>query len=124
MLGSQTTYKINISNLTNTVGINTTFSQQVLFLNKDKFGYTRTQWVANHPDLVLQIEYAMPSPELTPFTSEQKTVYDSILSGGTYEVVTTMSTEATLSPDIEAIYVKDLASTYEAIEDKIEEILG
>ena len=52
-------------------GVNTTGTNSILFLTKDTFGLTQTQWKEQYPDLVLQLCLKRISPEPFQATGNQ-----------------------------------------------------
>lgn len=59
--------KTNISNTKYQVGMNTVYSNNTIFLNKNIFGLTQAEWKEKYPDLVVQIAIRRKSP--TPITA-------------------------------------------------------
>ena len=59
--------KTNISSKPYQVGMNTTYGNATIFLNKNIFGLTQAEWKEKYPDLVVQIAVRRKSP--TPITA-------------------------------------------------------
>lgn len=56
----------------------------------------------------VEIEYPLATPDETVFTPEQQAVYNEIIKDGTYDEVTHYTAEASINPDMEIGYYKDL----------------
>ena len=56
----------------------------------------------------VKVEYLLATPNETPFTPEQQAVIDEIIKDGTYKEVTHYTAEASLNPDMDIVYHKDL----------------
>lgn len=63
--------KTNISNKTFLVGINTNSAHNIIFLNKNIFGLTQSEWKEKYPDLVVQIAIRRKSPTPIQATGAQ-----------------------------------------------------
>ena len=106
------------------IGINyegTSTSQNIRIRTSQTSLANFKSWLQANPVI---IEYELLTPTVTPFTSEQQTIYNEILQDGTYEVVTTYTTEGNLAPDIEINYHKNLQSKLEETLEDVLEILG
>ena len=62
------------------------------------------------------VEHPVATPTETNFTPEQQAVYNEIISDGTYNPVTHYSTNATLNPDIDMSYYRDLPTIISNLE--------
>jgi len=70
-------------------------------------------WLASNP---ITVEYELATPSETNFTSEQQAVIDEIISDGTYKEVTHYTAEASINPDMEIGYYRDLPTIIENLE--------
>ena len=62
-------------------------------------------YLSNNP---VQAQIKLATPDETPFTEAQQSVIDEIISDGTYKEVTYYTAEASINPDMEIGYYKDL----------------
>ena len=54
-----------------TLGMNTASGSGAIYLNKNYFSLTQTQWKKQYPNLVVTIMYALATPEYTEITNEE-----------------------------------------------------
>lgn len=54
-----------------TLGMNTASGSGAIYLNKNYFSLTQTQWKEQYPNLVVTIMYALATPEYTEITNEE-----------------------------------------------------
>ena len=62
------------------------------------------------------LEYELETEEVIPYTTEQQSVYNEIISDGTYKPVTHYSSDALINPDIDLTYRRDLQTIIENLE--------
>lgn len=81
MLSSITSVMSNITNINNSIGINTG-SAGIIWLEESKFGLTQTEWKTNYPNMVVNICYGLQTSEAETielpeiFTLAGNTIYD------------------------------------------------
>lgn len=61
------------------LGLNTKASGS-LFLNKDVFNLTQTEWKEQYPNLVVEIDYELPEEVVEPFTEKQLEIINSMVT--------------------------------------------
>lgn len=61
------------------LGLNTKASGS-LFLNKDVFNLTQTEWKEQYPNLVVEIDYELSEEVVEPFTEEQLEIINSMVT--------------------------------------------
>ena len=72
-----------------------------------------TKYANGNPVIV---QYKLATPSSTNFTTEQQAVYNEIISEGTYTPVTHYMSNATLNPDIDMTYYRDLPTIINNLE--------
>lgn len=67
----------------------------------------------------VKVQYRLLEPDETAFTSEQQSVIDEIINDGTYKEVTYYTAEASINPDMEIGYYKDLETEFNNIKNAV-----
>lgn len=75
-----------------------------------------TKYASGNP---VKIQYKLATPDETAFTTDQKSVIDEIIKDGTYKEVTHYTAEASINPDMEIGYYKDLETEFNNIKNAV-----
>ena len=98
-LSDITNYVTNICLMGNediSINIDTTGNGSITLERKDGTVVTQTEYKTLYPDLVVEIEYELPSEIVIPYTTDQEEAWEQITSLYTYNLVTTMTSNARL----------------------------
>lgn len=113
-------YLSNIESQNNQgIRINTLDARSILFLSRNVFGKTQTEWKNEYPDMIFVLEYTLQREEVEPYTVQQKNAYNKLkkilLQEGTNSIT---GTSGELNPILELTYKKIKEYTTETHEDE------
>ena len=98
-LSNNTTFMCNIHSASSGIGINTSNTSKTLWLQTGTFSLNQTEWKATYPNLVVKIDYGMPTPEIETVIVPNINQFD----GTVVKIGTTVQPSSTISQNGDAL---------------------